>query len=399
MKIGKIMPADIKDDIERASTDDLIPYPSNPKEHPDKQIDKIAGSIQEYGFVQPLVVDEENQVIIGHGRLKAAKKLDLDEVPVIKSGDLSDAQKRALRIADNRIAESGWDEELLSTELDVLEDQDYDLDVLGFEEEELAELHDEQIEFEEDDFDEDADEVETDIDRGDIFQLGGHRLMCGDATDEEDVDRLMDGEQADMVFTDPPYGINIVDGDSLGRYSETGLVGVEGEVKANKYKKIEGDDKPFNPKHLLDYDSKLLLFGGNYYSSKLPSSTHWIVWDKKGEKGADQNNFSDAEIIWTNIDRKSTPIYRCLWSGMIKEGESGKRLHPTQKPIKLLSDILNDYSEKHEIIMDLYGGSGSTLIACEQLDRRCYMLEIDPQYCQVIIDRWEEFTGQNAEEI
>ena len=138
LKEAKIMvDSIIKDDVVRVETDKLIPYPNNPKEHPDEQIDKIAGSIQEYGFVQPLVVDDENQVIIGHGRLKAAKKLDLDEVPVIKSGDLSDSQKRALRIADNRIAESGWDEELLSTELDVLEDQDYDLDVLGFEEREL----------------------------------------------------------------------------------------------------------------------------------------------------------------------------------------------------------------------------------------------------------------------
>lgn len=227
---------------------------------------------------------------------------------------------------------------------------------------------------------------------GELWLLGNHRLLCGDATKIKDVEWLMDGKKADIVFTDPPYGINIVKVGGGGK-TKLGKVGGAKWVKANYYRPIQNDDKEFDPTFLLEKAEKIILFGGNYFASKLPNSGCWYCWDKTGDKYI-QNDFADCEFIWTNLDRPSR-VFRILWRGLLKQkGEDfRKHLHPTQKPIALILDILSDIEA--EIVADFFGGSGSTLIACEKLNRHCYMSELDPLYIDVILERWAKFTGKD----
>ena len=228
---------------------------------------------------------------------------------------------------------------------------------------------------------------------GDLWLCGRHRVLCGDATKEEDVARLMNGKKADLVMSDPPYGINIVKVGGEGA-TKFGKVGVEKWVPANYYPPIKGDDQSFNPDFLFQYSQKIILFGANFFADKLPISSGWLVWDKKPE-GAARNSFADCELIWTNFDIPAR-IYRCTWQGLLKEGEEGvKRQHPTQKPIKLCAEILSDFSKGNDIIADFFLGSGTTLIAAEQAGRICYGCEIDPHYIDVILGRYAKFTGDD----
>ena len=280
---------------------------------------------------------------------------------------------------------------------------DFDIELTGFDVDEVASLNPADVV--EDNFDvggalDDINEPTTK--RGDIILLGRHRLMCGDSTDTGDVGRLMDGAKADMVFTDPPYGIDIVNEDKVRISAEVkmGKVGTKGLVKAKQYRPVIGDDKQFDPTFLLNLAPRIILWGANNYASKLPDMMHWIVWDKKAEIGADHNNFSDVELAWTNIGKKSCAIYRYLWSGLLRAGdrktELKERVHPTQKPVGLFCEIFNGYTSENYILLDLFLGSGSTLIACEQTNRICYGMELDPKYCDVIVKRFEDYTGQKA---
>lgn len=222
------------------------------------------------------------------------------------------------------------------------------------------------------------------VKEGDIWQLGKHRLLCGDCTIKENVDLLMNGKKADMVFTDPPYGINIV--------NKNGKIG-GGCLAQNKiYKAVRNDNSIETAKNfyeLIKNTKKIILFGGNYFLSFLPNG-NWIIWNKLNGK----NYFADGEMAWTNI---KTPlrIYRYLWHGMIR-CEKETRVHSTQKPVSLLSEIINDFSNENDIILDGFLGSGSTLIACEHTNRICYGLEIEPHYCAVIIERWQKHTNKKA---
>lgn len=238
---------------------------------------------------------------------------------------------------------------------------------------------------------------------GDIYQLGNHRVMCGDAT--KDLDKLIKNIEINLLLTDPPYGINIVHDDILTIHNKVGFVGIKNKPKsslahARKYKPMLSDDKPFEPKFLLKYGKTQIIFGANHFANKLPNQSHWLVWDKKLEGGLDHNNFSDVELMWTNVKKKSALIYRHLWSGLLRNGdrrtELKDRVHPTQKPVGLLSEIIKDYSKENHTILDPYLGSGSTLIACEQTNRICYGMELDPAYVDVIIQRFENFTGKKA---
>lgn len=388
---------ELHDNIEKISPKDLIPYNNNPKSHPSEQVDKIASSIKNYGFVQPIVVDQDNEVIIGHGRLQAAKKLGLEKVPVIKHGNLTESEIKALRLADNRIAESSWEDEKLAVELEQLtESDDFEDLIHGFDEDELSEYLDSLTDEEdlEEPGSEDPEQVETDIQEGEVFKLGEHRLMCGDSINESHVERLMDGNEMDLIFTDPPFGIDLVPDSGVLRDGD-----MAGKADPKTYKEIEGDDEKFDPSFLLQYDTRTMIFGGNHFTEVLPQRPHWLVWDKKD--GHKDKIFGDAELIWTNIDRKSTDIYTHQWRGMIREGdqevEGTERSHPTQKPVGLLGEILKDYSQQKENIVDLFAGSGSLLLACEQTSRKAFCMELDPQYVQVIIDRWEELTGKKCE--
>lgn len=371
--------------IQQISINDLKPYPQNAKKHPAEQVEHIANSIREFGFQQPIVVDKDNVVVIGHGRLLAAKKLNMDSVPCVRADDLTDEQIKALRLADNKTNESKWDFDLLDMELSDIE---IDMEQFGFD----LDIDDEPQEVVEDEVPE---EVETRCKIGDLWQLGDHKLICGDSTDPAVIDRLMDGVKAKLLLTDPPYGINAVHKD--GKVHGDSNNGIIKNTKV--YEPIIGDDTTDTAK--ANYDVALtctenqIIFGGNYFTDFLPPSRCWIVWDKQNGEGS----FADAELAWTSFDRV-VKLYTFMWNGLIREGsrevEGKTRVHPTQKPVGMLADILKDFSEENDSILDCFGGSGSTLIACEQLNRKCYMAELDEKYCDVIIQRWENLTGGKA---
>jgi 16S rRNA G966 N2-methylase RsmD len=370
---------------------DLVPYARNARTHSPQQVDKIAASIREFGFLNPIIADGQNGIIAGHGRVLAAQKLGLDVLPVIEASHLTDAQRRAYVLADNRLAlDAGWDNELLKIELQDLEAEGFNLELTGFELEEIADLT---VDKTEGLTDEDAvpEAPETPVSQiGDVWLMGRHRLMCGDSTSVDAVERLMAGGKADMVFTDPPYGISVVG----GAKARNGSIGGAGKVKAGEYRAVIGDDEDYNPLHifLCFPDAKYILWGANYYSDKLPVGGRWFVWDKNRGEGT---TFSDCELAWSNIKGIVVKKYKVTWDGMNREGENGKRVHPTQKPVLLSEKILTDFHHEKSIV-DLFGGSGSTLIACEKTARACRMMELDPKYCDVIIKRWQDFTGLTA---
>ena len=368
--------------IEYLPVTELKPYENNARKHAEADVKAIKKSIEEFGFNDPIGIWHDT-IVEGHGRLLAAQELEMAEVPVIRLDHMTDEERRAYALAHNKTAElSEWDFEMLDTELDDI--FDIDMSQFGFD----ISADDEPIEIIEDEVPETAPSM---VKLGDIWQLGEHRLICGDSTDVAVIDKLMDGVKADMVMTDAPYGINAV--------GDNGEVGANfGVAQKGKYAKIIADDTTETAQRAYDILSqicdKLILWGGNYFLDFLPSSDGWLIWDKRGESGI-RNTFADGEMAWCSFH---TPvrIYHQLWNGMIREGEHEKRVHPTQKPIRMLSEILKDFSKENEVIVDVFGGSGSTLIACEQLNRKCYMAELDPKYCDVIIQRWENFTGEKA---
>ena len=360
---------------------DLIPYVNNSRTHSEEQVNQICESINEFGFTNPLLIDEKDSIIAGHGRLMASKKLGMEEVPCIVLEGLTEAQKKAYIIADNKMAlNAGWDEELLKIELENLKELDFNLDLTGFNVDELDELFkqdEEEQEIIEDDFDIEPPE-EPKAKLGDIYQLGSHRLMCGSSTDENNISELLNGVIPDLIYTDPPYGMNAV--------SKSGVL-------SEKYKTdIMNDDDntvaidSFNLCNNYFKETKQVWWGANYYTECLPSAECWIVWDKNNG-GSDQ---TDCELAWTN--------FRSVVRQFTMASEKINRVHPTQKPLNLISQIFKKFDKNNEYnnIVDLFGGSGSTLIACEQLNRKCYMMELDPKYVDVIIKRWENFTGKKA---
>lgn len=228
--------------------------------------------------------------------------------------------------------------------------------------------------------------------RGDIFKLGNHQLMCGDSTSLDDIEKLVSNNKIDLIFTDPPYGISIV--------NKNNEVGSENIAKNKVYKKVLNDNTTETAKKacelLFKICDKSIIWGGNYFVDFLPFSDGWIIWDKRVDMNS--NNFADGEMAWCSFH---TPvrIYHQLWNGMIREGEKEERVHPTQKPVRMIGEILRDFSKEKDIIIDTFGGSGSTLIACEKMKRTCFMMEYDPEYVDLIIRRWEEYTGEKAEKI
>jgi len=376
-------------EIKWESLDKLIPYAKNARTHSDEQVAQIAGSIKEFGFNNPVLVDKEGSIIAGHGRVMAARKLGMDKVPVVELQHLTEAQRKAYVLADNRIAlNSGWDTSMLSLELQDLKD-DIDLSLLGFDPDELDKLLN-PVEETEGLTDEDAvpeTPVEPKTKLGDMYILGKHRLMCGDSTSITDVEDLVDGVTIDMVYTDPPYGIS---------HSGKGITanGVEG----NNFGEILGDDDisiavdSFNLCQSLYPNATHIFWGANYYASCLINGYGWIVWDKQREG----NTFSGAELAYVNKGVR-VDVFRHMWHGMVKASEHGqKRVHPTQKPTALAKWCFDNYGNP-QTVLDLFGGSGSTLIACEETNKNCLMMELDPKYCDVIVKRWEDFTGKKAE--
>ena len=381
--------------IKEMNINDLTMYENNPRNN-DEAVKYVAKSIKNFGFLVPLVIDKNNVIVAGHTRYKASKELNLDKVPCVIADDLTDKQIKAFRLADNKVSEfSQWDNSLLDLELSELTDLDIDMSDFGFD---LDSLDLEEQEIIEDEVPEVEEEPKSKY--GDVYQLGNHRLMCGDSTKIEDVEKLMNGVKADMVFTDPPYGINIVKSNKVGGGGIThfGKIGGDKIVNSNTYKEIIGDNTTNTAKLsyeiVKDISKNQIIFGGNYFTDFLPPKSCWIVWDKENT-----GNFADIEMAWTSFD-KGAKLYHWLWNGLCRKGErkveGNKRVHPTQKPVGLIGEILKDFSVENEIVVDVFGGSGSTLIACEQVNRKCYMMELDPHYVDVIIKRWEQFTGKEA---
>lgn len=384
--------------IKDIDIDKIRPYAGNQKEHPEKQIENIATSIREFGFIQPLVLDKENEIVIGHGRFLAAQKLELKTAPVVYVENLTKEQVRKLRIIDNKLNESSWNVEKLKADLDELDFSEFDISF-----EDLFETLDEMSGKEEQSIEEGETPpppAKPKAKPGQIYRLGRHRLMCGDSTSREDVEKLIDGEKIALALTDPPYGVNIVASED----GESGIVGF-GEKGKNKiadckqYLPIRGDETTdtarLNYEILKDVSENQIIFGGNYFTDFLPPRACWCIWDKENT-----GNFADAELAWTSFD-KGAKLYRWLWNGLCRKGErnvEGKtRVHPTQKPVGMLALIIKDFSKDNDCILDCFGGSGSTLMACEQTNRSCYMIEYEAAYIDVIIKRWEDFTGKKAE--
>jgi len=377
--------------IKTVSVEKLIPYVKNSRTHSDGQVAQIAASIKEFGWTNPILVDGESGVIAGHGRLLAARKLGQKEVPVIELAHMTESQKRAYVIADNQLAmNAGWDTTLLSLELADLKEQGFEMDVLGFDPKELDNL----LEPEQVDglTDEDAvpeTPVEPKTKLGDIYQLGNHRLMCGDSTSIDAVEKLMDGQKADMVFTDPPYGVDYkgINNDDRGGLEEL-LRGSFGNYFATS--KSGAACYVFHSDKCADIFHQ--VFREFFHFSSM------IIWAKNSltlSRTDYQSQHEPCLYGWMKDgshsfygDRKQVSVWK-----FDKERVEG---HTTPKPVALIERALQNSSKGGDVVSDLFGGSGSTMIACEKLGRQARMMELDPKYCDVIVKRWEDFTGKKA---
>jgi len=366
--------------------DDLTLYASNARLHSQSQIDMIVSSIRQFGFNAPIVIDEDGTVLAGNGRLLAARKIGLDSVPVLEVLHLSAAEKRAYVLIDNKIAEfSEWDDAILKTELDIIiEDTgDIDLSSTGFDDILASYTQQDDSILEEDNFGAPG-IAEPVIKDGDLIYIGLHRLLCADSTKKENIDRLTKDVAIDGVYTDPPYGIKVVD--QGRRFVQYGHRAVYGDNNT--------DIAIATTALLLEYSyEKYVIWGANYFNQVLPNSRCWIAWEK--HRGIDRN-FCGTELAWTNFDAH-TKALEVLWDGWCREGEEAQqpRMHPNQKPILLAKKVF-EYGKMGQNILDIFSGSGSTLIACEATKRQAYLLEIDAMYCQLIIERYIAYTSNSG---
>jgi DNA modification methylase len=379
-------------EIRQVKVEALIPYAKNSRTHNDAQVAQIAASIKEFGWTNPILVDGEHGIIAGHGRLMAARKLGMTEVPVIELKDLTETQKKAYIIADNRLAlNAGWDNNMLTIELNELLEDKFSLELLGFNDDELnALLNPTEVNeglVDEDEIPEPPPEPITKL--GDIWILGNHRLMCGDSTSIDAVDKLMDGQKADMVFTDPPYG---VDYKGINNDSRNGLEDLLRGAFANylAVAKSGASIYCFHSDRCADVFHQ--VFREFFHFSSM------IIWAKNSLTLSQTDYQSQHEPClygWMDngkhswySDRKQTSIWK-----FDKERVVG---HTTPKPVALVEKAINNSSKGGDVIIDLFGGSGSTLIASEKIGRCARIMELDPIYCDVIVKRWENFTGKKA---
>ena len=387
--------------IEKRQLSELIPYINNSRKHSDDQVTQIAASIKEFGWTNPILVDGDNGIIAGHGRIMAAKKLGMTEVPVIELAHLSKEQRKALIIADNKLAlNSDWDSNLLAIELKDLQDLGFDLNLTGFADKELADiLKPDQVEgLTDEDAVPDAPE-EPKTKPGDIYQLGNHLLMCGDSTSIDAVEKLIDGQLVDILVTDPPYnvayegsnGLKIqnddMSDDKFRQFLADAFISASAVMKPGAvfyiwHADIEGynfrgacRDAGFQVRQCLIWNKDSLVMGRqDYHWKHEPCLYGW----KDG-----------AAHLWA-ADRKQSTIIQC-------KKPKKNDIHPTMKPVELMEYQILNNTKGADIVLDLFGGSGSTMIAAEKLGRRARLMELDPKYCDVIVKRWEDFTGKKAE--
>ena len=389
--------------IEHWPLDRLIPYARNPRTHSDAQVAQIAASIAEFGFNNPILVDTKAGIIAGHGRLLAARKLQLAEVPVIVLDHLTDAQKRAYILADNQLAlNAGWNDELLRAELAALQEEDFNVRIIGFDDEELARLLAAQ----------DAAEGLTDEDAvpelpespvsttGDLWILGSHRLLVGDATSQSDVTRLMTGEVADLVFTDPPYNVDYT-GYTEERLKIKGDRMSDTEFKqflAAAFRSYRTVVKPGASMYVCHSSSwqrefqDALEFAGFEVRCQLIWGKNTFAW------GFGRYKFRHEPIFYAHVAGEKDAWYgdksqSTLWE---EKKPAANRIHPTAKPVELIERALLNSSKSGDVVADLFGGSGSTLIGCERRNRKARLMEIDPKYADCIVRRYQEYTGKQA---
>lgn len=425
---------------ENVKIEKLKPYENNARTHSEEQVEKISRSIKEFGFINPVLIDSNFGIIAGHGRVLGAKKLGMKEVPCLFVEDLTDEQKRAYILADNKLAlDAGWDDEILREEIKALADLDFDVSLTGFELEDF-DFNQTDIEFEEDNYD--VEEKLPEIPKakyGDIYQLGNHRIMCGDSTSQEDIDKLLDGAVMDLCVTDPPYNVNYgsINESGYGKERDNGNKILNDNMDdesfylflnafytqmmrvlkpGGAYYIFHADTEGYNfRKALMDAGGQVkqnliwvknaLVLGRQDYQWKhepclygwKEGAGHYFINDRTQttvfEDKADLDKLSKEELkdMIKEIIEDKTP------TTIIHEDKPLKNdVHPTMKPIKLISRLVKNSSKPGENVIDFFGGSGSTLIACEHLGRNCYLIELDPKYVDVIIDRWETLTGKTA---
>ena len=392
--------------IKYKTLDDLIPYVGNSRTHSDEQVAQIASSIKEFGWTNPVLLDGDNGVIAGHGRILAARKLGQTEIPTIELSHLSNAQKKAYVIADNKLAlNAGWNEAVLLAEFEGLKDAGFDLSLTGFSEDEIKSLDPEIVEglTDEDKVPEAPVEPKTKL--GNIYKLGNHRLMCGDSTSIDAVEKLLQSQKADLLFTDPPYGVSYEGGHN--KKKRQGIIAdtLQGEDLTDLFYESLSTAITW----LKDGAALYVWYASGKsietYASlaKLPLKLRAVIqWYKiKSGLGVFMSQYipNCEPCMYLHKEGCSPSWYgptneKTVWE--LKK-ESTNSYHPTQKPVELPERAITNSTKQGDSVLDLFGGSGSTLIACEKIGRLARVMELDPKYCDVIVQRWEEFTGKKAE--
>lgn len=385
-------------EMQLVATDKLIPYVNNARTHSAEQINKLRASLREFGFINPVIIDRDHNVIAGHGRIAAAKAEGIDEVPCVFADHLTEAQKKAYILADNRMAlDAGWDEEMLKVEIEALQAEDIDLALTGFDEKELASLFDTDTDAQEDDFDVDAElEKPCVTQSGDIWTLGKHTLVCGDSTKEDTYAALMDGRKANLVITDPPYNVN--------------YEGTAGKIKndnmaADKFYQFLFDAFS-NMANVMADDASIYVFhadteGLNFRKAFADAGFYLsgcCIWKKQSlVLGRSPYQWQHEPVLYGWKKKGKHQWYTGRKESTIWEFDKPKRNgdHPTMKPVPLLAYPIRNSSMANSVVLDPFGGSGSTLIACEQTDRICLTIELDEKFCDVIVKRYIEQVGSD----
>ncbi|MCH4065024.1 MAG: site-specific DNA-methyltransferase [Lachnospiraceae bacterium] len=385
--------------LEQVPIDKLVPYARNARTHSKEQIAQLRASLREFGFVSPAVIDSKYNILVGHGRVQAAREEGYKTVPCVFAENLNDAQKRAYILADNQLAlNAGWDEEMLSVELSDLQADDFDLSLLGFDDKDLEKLMagPDDSGAEDDDFDLSAAlEKASFVEKGDLWTVGKHRLLCGDATSPEDVEHLMGGKTANLILTDPPYGVSFKASDGLTIENDS-LKGDEFyKFLLSAFTNMAAHLEKGGAAYVFHADTE----GLNFRKAFIDAGFHLAgvcIWVKNSlVLGRSDYQWQHEPILYGFLQNGKHPWYSDRKQTTIWNFNKPKRNkdHPTSKPLDLLSYPIKNSSQENAIVLDTFGGSGSTMMACEQMNRICYMSELDPKYASVILRRYVEDTG------
>ena len=388
-------------DMQLVPLSKLVPYVNNARTHSPEQLAKLRSSLREFGFINPVIIDRDFNVIAGHGRIAAAKEEGITEVPCVFVDYLTEAQKKAYILADNRMAlDAGWDEELLRIEIESLQGADFDVSLTGFGEDEIADLFsgDSEKDVKDDDFDLSAAlEKAAFVERGDIWTVGRHRLMCGDATSAEDVAALMDGKKANLIVTDPPYGVSFK--------SSGGLTIQNDSMKGDEFYTFLYNSFSCMVEHLESGGAAYVFHadteGLNFRKAFVDAGFHLAgvcIWVKNSlVLGRSDYQWQHEPVLYGFLKNGKHPWYSDRKQTTIWNYDKPKRNknHPTSKPLDLLGYPISNSSQENAIVLDTFGGSGSTMMACEQTNRICHMMELDEKYASVILRRYVEDTGDS----